>query len=187
MRVIGIDPGTAIVGYSILEKQGNKIKLIDYGCIYTDKDDDMPTRLEIIYDRLDTIIKLYKPEVMAIEELFYFKNQKTVIKVGQARGVINLVAQKNGLEIYNYTPLQVKIAVTSYGRATKKQVQEMVKLLLNLKEIPKPDDAADAIAIGITRLNDLAVSLETNIKIKDNNLKAGNKISIEEYRKMIKK
>lgn len=187
MRVIGIDPGTAIVGYAILDKIGNKVKLIDYGCIYTDKDDIMPKRLEIIYDRLDTLIKLYKPDSMAIEELFYFKNQKTVIKVGQARGVINLVAQKNGIEIFNYTPLQVKISVTSYGRATKKQVQEMVKILLNLNEIPKPDDAADAIAIALTKINDLSLSLETNQKIKTNSLKAGNKITIEEYRELIKK
>lgn len=169
-----------------MEIENSKYNLIDYGCIYTDKDIDMPRRLEIIYDRLDTLIKLYKPHEMAIEDLYFFKNQKTVIKVGQARGVINLVAQKNGLDIFDYTPLQVKMSVASYGRATKKQIQEMVKIILNLDEIPKPDDAADAIAIAITHLNSFKLEKASKINIKTN-IKSGSKISLEDYKKMIKK
>ena len=113
----------------------------------------MPIRLEKIYDGLENIIKLWKPADMAIEDLFFFKNQKTVIKVGQARGVITLAGQKNKLNLYSYTPLQVKMGIASYGRADKKQIQEMVKLILKLDEIPKPDDAADALAIAITHIN----------------------------------
>lgn len=187
MRILGVDPGTAIVGYSILDLENGEYKLIDYGCIYTDKDDDMPTRLMQIYDRLDTIIKLYKPVQMAIEDLYFFKNQKTVIKVGQARGVINVVAKKNGLDIFDYTPLQVKMGVASYGRATKKQIQEMVKMILKLSEIPKPDDAADAIAIAITHFNSNKNYLIPKVSIKKENLKNCSKISAEDFKKMLNK
>ena len=150
MIVMGIDPGTAIVGYSIVEFTKNKYRILDYGCVFTDKDEDMPVRLEQIYDKLDGIIKIWKPEDMAIEELFFFKNQKTIIKVGQARGVITLCGQKNKLNLFSYTPLQVKMGVTGYGKADKKQVQEMVRMQLGLKEVPKPDDCADALAAAIT-------------------------------------
>lgn len=187
MKVIGIDPGTAIVGYSIMEMKNSKYVLLDYGCIFTDKDTAMPRRLEIIYDRLDTLIKLHKPQEMAIEDLYFFKNQKTVIKVGQARGVINLVAQKNGLDIFDYTPLQVKMSVASYGRATKKQIQEMVKLILNLEEIPKPDDAADAIAIAITHINSMKMPVNNKINLKNVKVKSGNKMSLDDYKKLIKR
>ncbi|MDK9580065.1 crossover junction endodeoxyribonuclease RuvC [Sneathia sanguinegens] len=187
MRVMGIDPGTAIVGYSIVDIEKGKYHLIDYGCIFTDQDLAMPRRLEIIFQRLDTIIKLYKPTEVAIEELYFFKNQKTVIKVGQARGVIVLVCQLNGLEIFDYTPLQVKMGVASYGRATKKQIQEMVKLILNLDEIPKPDDAADAIAIAINHINNRNIPTNNVGKIRKNTIKMGTKISIEEYKKLINK
>ncbi|WP_156683953.1 crossover junction endodeoxyribonuclease RuvC [Oceanivirga miroungae] len=187
MRVLGIDPGTAIVGYSILELENGKYNLIDYGCIYTDKDTKMEVRLEQIYDRLDTIIKLYKPSEMAIEDLYFFKNQKTVIKVSQARGVINLAAIKNGLDITDYTPLQVKMGVCSYGRATKSQVQEMVKLILSLDEIPKPDDAADAIAIAITHLNSMNIPKIDKTNIKKSNLKTGAKISAKDYKELFRK
>ncbi|VWL85459.1 Holliday junction resolvase [Oceanivirga miroungae] len=187
IRVLGIDPGTAIVGYSILELENGKYNLIDYGCIYTDKDTKMEVRLEQIYDRLDTIIKLYKPSEMAIEDLYFFKNQKTVIKVSQARGVINLAAIKNGLDITDYTPLQVKMGVCSYGRATKSQVQEMVKLILSLDEIPKPDDAADAIAIAITHLNSMNIPKIDKTNIKKSNLKTGAKISAKDYKELFRK
>lgn len=153
MRILGVDPGTAIVGYSIVDFEKGKYQIIDYGCIYTHKDEDMPYRLEKIYNELETLIKLWKPNDMAIEELFFFKNQKTVIKVGQARGVIMVCGQKNNLDIFSYTPLQVKMGVAGYGRADKAQIQEMVKLILKMDEIPKPDDAADALALAITHIN----------------------------------
>ena len=153
MRILGVDPGKAIVGYSIVDYVKEKYEIKDYGCIYTHKDEDMPHRLEKIYNELETLIKLWKPNDMAIEELFFFKNQKTVIKVGQARGVIMVCGQKNNLDIFSYTPLQVKMGVAGYGRADKAQIQEMVKLILKMDEIPKPDDAADALALAITHIN----------------------------------
>lgn len=149
MIILGIDPGIAIVGYSIVECKGNNLKAIDYGCITTDSDMLFPDRLKIVYDRLTEIIEEYNPDDLAIEELFFNKNVKTAIKVGQARGVEILAAVNKGLKTYEYTPLQIKQAVTGYGRADKNQVQEMVKMLLNLKEKPKPDDVADALAVAI--------------------------------------
>lgn len=149
MIILGIDPGIAIVGYGIIECSGNHYKVLDYGCITTDSKLLFPDRLKIVYDSLIDVIDKYKPDEFAIEELFFNKNVKTAIKVGQARGVEILAAINKGLPIYEYTPLQIKQAVVGYGRAEKHQVQEMVKILLNLKEIPKPDDAADALAIAI--------------------------------------
>lgn len=149
MIILGIDPGIAIVGYSIVECKGNNFKAIDYGCITTDSDLLFPDRIKIIYDKLTEIIERYNPEDLAVEELFFNKNVKTAIKVGQARGVEILAAVNKGMNIYEYTPLQIKQAVVGYGRADKVQVQEMVKLLLNLKERPKPDDVADALAVAI--------------------------------------
>lgn len=153
MKIIGIDPGTAIVGYGIIEYKNNKYNVIDYGCIYTDKDLKMSKRIRQIYDELELILKLHKPDFMAVEELFYFKNNKTIISVGQARGVIVLCGEKNNIEVTGYTPLQVKMGITGYGKSDKKQVQEMVKRVLALDEIPKPDDAADALAIAVTHIN----------------------------------
>lgn len=187
MRVIGIDPGTAIVGFSILDFENNKFKVVDYGCIYTDKDLPMEDRLCKIYSELDEIIKKYSPNEMAIEELFYFKNNKTVISVGQARGVIVLCGKQNNLNLYHYTPLQVKTGITGYGKADKKQIQLMVQRILGLKEIPKPDDAADALAIAITHINasnsgfftrELSGKLSTKALPKE-------KISAKEYRELI--
>jgi len=149
MIILGIDPGIAIVGYSIIECSGNKFKALDYGCIRTDSSLLFPERVKIIYDRLMEIIEKYRPEDLAVEELFFNKNVKTAIQVGQARGVEILAAVNKGLGIYEYTPLQIKQAVVGYGRAEKEQVQEMVKVLLNLKEKPKPDDVADALAVAI--------------------------------------
>jgi len=153
MRVLGIDVGFAILGWSIVEKSGTKYNLIDYGVIETSKDEKIETRLQQVYVNLNEVIKNYKPEVSAVESLFFFKNQKTIINVGQVRGVILLALVNNNLEIFDYTPLQVKVSVTGYGRAEKSQVQKMVKIICGLNEIPKPDDAADAIAIGICHLN----------------------------------
>ena len=149
MLILGIDPGIAIVGYSIVECKGNNLKAIDYGCITTDADMLFPDRLKIVYDKLTEIIEKYNPDDLAIEELFFNKNVKTAMKVGQARGVEILAARNKGINTYEYTPLQIKQAVTGYGRADKNQVQEMVKMLLNLKEKPKPDDVADALAVAI--------------------------------------
>lgn len=156
MRTVGIDVGTAITGWSVIEKnpkQPSKMRINGYGAIKTKANQPMPLRLQIIYEELQKIIDEYKPTQMAVEDLFFFKNQKTVIKVGQARGVIIVAGVNAGLEVFDYTPLQVKQAVTGYGRATKKQIQQMVKAILNLKEIPKPDDVADAIAVAICHLS----------------------------------
>ncbi len=149
MIILGIDPGVAIVGYSIVECKGNNFKAIDYGAITTKSEMLFPYRIKIIYDRLIQIIDKYNPVDLAIEELFFNKNVKTAIKVGQARGVEILAAVNSGLEVYEYTPLQIKQAVVGYGRADKNQVQEMVKMLLNLNEKPKPDDVSDALAVAI--------------------------------------
>ncbi len=149
MIILGVDPGIAIVGYSIVECNGNNVKAIDYGCIRTKSDLLFPDRIKIIYDRLTEIIKEYRPSDLAIEELFFNKNVKTAITVGQARGVEILAGVNQNLDIYEYTPLQIKQAVVGYGRADKNQVQEMVKILLNLEEKPKPDDVADALAVAI--------------------------------------
>ncbi|WP_066901007.1 crossover junction endodeoxyribonuclease RuvC [Streptobacillus notomytis] len=198
MRIIGIDPGTAIIGYSIVDFKNGETKLIDYGCIYTDKDLSMPERLEHIYFKLETLFNMYKPDHMAIEELFFFKNQKTIITVAQARGVIVAKAQISGIEIFNYTPLQVKTGITGYGRAEKKQVQEMIKVILKLDEIPKPDDAADAIAIAINHINTIKgvgallnnprdrINKVTQI-IEKSKIKNKNIISIEDYKNILKK
>lgn len=189
MRVIGIDPGTAIVGYGIIDYNSNKYSIIDYGVVLTSKDLSVEERLKIVYDEISNILKKYKPEFMAIEDLFYFKNNKTVISVAQARGVILLAGKQNNIHITSYTPLQVKIGITGYGKADKKQVQQMVQKFLGLSEIPKPDDAADALAICITHIN----SLGSNLNFKEiNNLKkialssSTTKLSLEEYKNLLK-
>jgi crossover junction endodeoxyribonuclease RuvC len=149
MIILGIDPGIATVGYGLIDCVGNKFNFLDYGTILTKADTDFPKRLQIVYNQMAEIIEYYKPIDLAIEELFFNKNVKTAIMVAHARGVEVLAGQMMGLEVYEYTPLQIKQAVVGYGRAEKHQVQEMVKLLLNLKDIPKPDDAADALAVAI--------------------------------------
>ena len=149
MRILGIDPGIALVGYGIIEAEGSKMKMLEYGVIKTSKNSSTPTRLKYIQDELIGIIEEYGPEEVAIEELFINKNIKTAIKVGQARGCEILTCVNKGLEVYEYTPLQIKNALTGHGRAEKHQVQEMVKLMLNLDDIPRPDDAADALALAI--------------------------------------
>lgn len=153
MVILGIDPGTAITGYGLIAKQGNHLKQITFGAIRTTPETPTALRLQQISRELKLIIKQYQPDVMAVEELFFNKNVRTALVVGQARGVILLSAAEAGLDITEYTPLQVKMAVVGYGRAEKKQVQEMVRILLCLSEIPKPDDAADALAIAICHAN----------------------------------
>ncbi|MDU7163469.1 MAG: crossover junction endodeoxyribonuclease RuvC [Anaerococcus vaginalis] len=150
MVILGIDPGIAIMGYGVLEVKGNIYKVLENGVITTSAKTKTPERLKILYNNLDDIIKEFKPDEFAIEELFFNQNVKTAITVGHARGVQVLCAQINNLPIYEYTPLQIKQAITGFGRANKKQMQETVTTLLNLSEIPKPDDAADALAVSLT-------------------------------------
>ena len=149
MIIIGIDPGFAITGYGVLDYTGNKFRLLDVGVITTNAKLDFPSRLLCIHNELDILISKYKPDAMAVEELFFNTNVKTAIQVGHGRGVALLAAAKAGIKIYEYTPLQVKQAVVGYGRAKKEQVQQMVKVLLNLDKIPMPDDAAEALAVAI--------------------------------------
>ncbi|EGY78164.1 crossover junction endodeoxyribonuclease RuvC [Peptoniphilus indolicus] len=150
MRILGIDPGYAIVGYGIIDVIGNSLKPVTYGTITTDKDLTFPKRLEKIYVELTYLIEKYKPNDIAFEELFFNKNTKTAIQVAEARGVEILAVKLHVDEIYEYTPLQIKDAIVGYGRAEKRQVQEMVKMILGLSKIPKPDDVADALAVAIT-------------------------------------
>ncbi|MDD5290150.1 MAG: crossover junction endodeoxyribonuclease RuvC [Patescibacteria group bacterium] len=153
MIILGIDPGYAITGWAILEKKGAKLIPLDYGAIETMSGLPHAERLLILHQALQKIIKKFKPELLSVEELFFFKNLKTAIKVAEARGVILAVAAEAGLKILEITPLQIKQALVGYGRAEKKQVQQMVKVILGLKEIPEPDDAADALAAAITGAN----------------------------------
>lgn len=149
MRILGIDPGYAIVGYGVIDYIGNNFKIVEYGAITTDAGEEMNSRFKTIHDDLNTIIERTGPEFMAIEELFFNSNQKTAINVAQARGVLLLSALNHGVRIFEYTPLQVKQAIAGYGRADKNQVQQLTKTLLNLDKVPKPDDTADALAIAI--------------------------------------
>ncbi|MDO5302684.1 MAG: crossover junction endodeoxyribonuclease RuvC [Clostridia bacterium] len=149
MRILGIDPGYAILGWGVLDMKGNHFSVVDYGAITTDAKMEMPFRLQHLYEQLGVVIEKYKPEVASIEELFFNNNAKTAIMVGQARGVAVLACVNGGLEINEYTPLQIKQALVGYGRADKKQVQAMVKAILNLPVVPKPDDTADAVAAAI--------------------------------------
>ncbi|MBQ9757211.1 MAG: crossover junction endodeoxyribonuclease RuvC [Clostridia bacterium] len=149
MRIIGIDPGYAIVGVGCVDYEGNKFKVVEYGAITTEAGEDMFDRLKKIYDEAVDLITRTKPDAVAIEELFFQNNQKTAINVAQARGVLVLAAKNLGVPVFEYTPLQVKQAVVGYGRAEKKQVQQMTKAILNLSEIPKPDDTADALALAV--------------------------------------
>lgn len=151
---IGIDPGTATTGYGLvrLERNGDLVA-VSYGIISTPKDESASARLEMIYDQLNDLLREHKPETAAVEKLFFARNVTTGIAVGQARGVVLLALQKAGIESFEYTPKEVKNAVAGYGGADKRQVQEMVRALLGLDSIPKPDDAADALAVAITHLN----------------------------------
>jgi crossover junction endodeoxyribonuclease RuvC len=147
--ILGIDPGTATMGWGVVRQEGNRLRYVQHGAIVTPSTWEMPRRLGRLFDGVTELVKGYRPETVAVEELFFNTNVTTGITVGQARGVVLLAAYRAGVEVAEYTPLQVKQAITSYGRAEKRQVQEMVKTLLNLREIPKPDDAADGLAIAI--------------------------------------
>ena len=149
MRILGIDPGFAITGYSIIDYIGNKFTLINSGAITTKAGESFPDRLVKIYDDLENIIKLYKPDAISVEELFFNNNAKTAINVAQARGVILIVSRKLEIDTFEYTPLQIKQAVVGYGRADKMQVQRMVKSILNVEKLPKLDDTTDSMAAAI--------------------------------------
>jgi len=153
MRIIGIDPGYAILGWGVIEYAASRYRLLDCGAVKTDKGTEWPERLKAVYAGLVVIIEQYRPEICAIEELFFNSNQKTAIKVGEARGAAVLACANAGLPVFEYTPLQVKQALTGYGRADKHQMQEMVRQILGLEQPPKPDDAADAVAIAICHAN----------------------------------
>lgn len=150
MRILGIDPGTGILGFGVIDIDDHgKMQLVDAGVIRTPVNEEDAIRLLTIFDELSDIIMQNKPQAMAVEKLFFAQNITTAMTVAQARGVVLLLGQQNGLDLYEYTPLQIKQAITGYGKADKKQMQEMVRVLLALKEVPKPDDAADALAAAI--------------------------------------
>jgi crossover junction endodeoxyribonuclease RuvC len=162
MLILGVDPGTAITGYGLVGGEGDELVLEGHGVITTSSDSPLPQRLQILYQELRGLIARYRPTAVAIEELFFSRNVRTALAVGQARGIALLAAAEAGLPVHEYTPLQVKQAVVGYGRATKDQVQQMVRMLLGLDFVPQPDDAADAIAVAICHLhsNRLATMLE---------------------------
>lgn len=150
MRILGIDPGLATVGWGVIDVERGKPKVVSYGAIITPKDKRLPERLKIIEEDLKYLISKFKPDEIALEELFFNTNITTGINVAHARGVILLTATKECGKLYEYTPLQIKQALTGYGRAEKRQIQEMTKTFLGLEKIPKPDDAADALAVALT-------------------------------------
>ncbi|MGB2762393.1 MAG: crossover junction endodeoxyribonuclease RuvC [Minisyncoccales bacterium] len=157
MIILGIDPGTANTGFGVVSniksKNQNRLRCLDYGCIKTSPKLTDGARLEKINTELKKIIKKYQPKVMAVENVYFFKNLKTAFPVSQAKGVILFTAAKKKIPVYEFTPLQVKMAITGYGKADKKQIQKMIKVILNLKEPPRPDDAADALAIAVCSIN----------------------------------
>lgn len=158
-RILGIDPGIARMGYGVVEVVGNQLQALGFGCIETPADRTDAQRLDQIYEGLQKPIQDWSPAVMAVEQLFFSRNTTTAFTVGQARGVALLCGAKAHLEVVEYTPMQVKLAVTGYGKADKTQIQEMVKLLLGLRERPKPDDTADALAVAIAHAHSRAATL----------------------------
>lgn len=157
--ILGIDPGTARMGFGVIEYTKPEIRCLEFGIISTSAGVAKHERLGSIYKNLNKLIDIYKPDIFAIEDIFYFKNQKTLVEVSQAKGVAMLAAALSKKECYSFTPLQIKQAVTGYGHAEKKQVQEMIQKLLNLKTFPKPDDAADALAVAICCAHSLEMLL----------------------------
>ena len=158
MRVLGIDPGTAITGYGVVEEQGGELKALAFGAIKTPAKQPLPARLQTIYRGVKELALEWKPSAAAVEELFFSSNVRTAMSVGQARGVTLLALADAGLPVAEYTPLTVKQAVTGYGSADKAQMQEMVRLLLGLAETPRPDDAADALAVAVCHLNSASLA-----------------------------
>lgn len=153
MKILGIDPGTATTGFGVIKKDGGRLTFVDAGVISTTPDEEMHHRLVRIDECLEQLIREHRPDMVVVEQLYFATNVTTAITVGQARGVVLLAAGRHKLPVHEYTPLQVKQAVTGYGKADKRQIQEMVKMVLQLDGIPKPDDAADGLAIAITHAN----------------------------------
>lgn len=149
MRILGIDPGTGILGFGVVEV-GRQPTFVDAGVIRTKRHQPEPERLAIIFEGLNDIINTSQPNMLSVEKLFFARNVTTAMSVAQARGVVLLVAQQHNLPVFEYTPMQIKLSITGYGKADKKQMQEMVRVLLNLRTVPKPDDAADALAAALT-------------------------------------
>ena len=157
-RILGIDPGTGRLGFGVIDVVNGKPTLVDAGVITTPPHSEESSRLLTIFDELSELIKDLKPDTMAVEKLFFAQNVTTAMSVAQARGVILLTGKQAGLELFEYTPLQIKMALTGYGKASKQQIQEMVRVLLGLKEIPRPDDAADALAVALIHSHQLKFS-----------------------------
>lgn len=153
MLIMGIDPGIAISGYGIISNENGKPYIVDYGTIRTSPKVSIPERLRILHNSYLELIDNYKPDAIAVEELFFNKNAKTIISVGQARGVALLSAALSNIDVYEYTPLQVKQAIVGYGHADKIQVQQMIKIYFDMNELPKPDDAADALAVALCHMH----------------------------------
>lgn len=167
MIILGIDPGTAALGYGIVEKTGSRLRAIDYGRFETSPDSPMPERLLAIHTLLDELISLHQPAVVAVERLFFSKNAQTAMAVGQARGVVLLTAAQHGRPVREATPNEVKSAIAGYGAADKEQVQRMVQLVLGMPELPRPDDAADALAIAVCIANRLGQADRANASVRD--------------------
>ena len=163
MRIIGIDPGYAIVGFGVVDYSRRIFDVVDYGAVTTGADTDFNTRLLETYNDVSVILDRYKPDAMAIERLYFTSNQKTAIAVAEARGIVLLAARQRNIGIFEYTPLQVKSSVTGYGKAVKKQVQELTKNILKLPAIPKPDDTADALAIAVCHAHSSGSRLGTDL------------------------
>jgi crossover junction endodeoxyribonuclease RuvC len=153
--ILGIDPGTAAMGYGVVERSGGRLRAIDHGCLVTSPDLPMPERLLAIHGFLDDLLSLHQPSIVAVERLFFSRNAQTAIAVGQARGVVLLAAAQHGRQVREATPNEVKSAIAGYGAADKEQVQRMVQLVLGMAELPRPDDAADALAIAVCIANRL--------------------------------
>lgn len=158
MIILGIDPGTAILGYGLIEQKGNHLSVLDFSCWRTPAHTPLAERLLMLYEKVYLYLQKNRPNHMAVEELFFNRNITTALTVGHARGVVLLAGAQQGIPVFEYTPLQVKQAVVGFGRAEKKQVQQMVKGLLRLEEIPKPDDAADALAVAICHAHSFALN-----------------------------
>jgi crossover junction endodeoxyribonuclease RuvC len=165
--ILGIDPGTAALGYGIVERTGSRLRAIDYGCLTTSPDLAMPERLLAIHQLVDELIALHQPAVIAVERLFFSKNAQTAMAVGQARGVVLLAAAEHGRPVREATPNEVKSAIAGYGAADKEQVQRMVQLVLGMTELPRPDDAADALAIAVCIANRIGQADRANAGVLD--------------------
>ncbi len=162
MRILGIDPGIAIVGFGFIDKIGHRLVPVQYGCVETEAGTPHPTRLQQVYDSVGSLMDKYKPDAVAVEKLFFNRNVTTAFTVGEARGVMLLAAVQRGIAIAEYTPMQVKQAIVGYGKAEKRQVQEMVKMFLKLTAVPKPDDVADALAIAVCHAHSAVMLQKTN-------------------------